>query len=87
MPLAWTASTFRSRPLPVPLSVESHMALFPRAPEAVYAIAVHRIHFSIFLTLRIHPLPTSPEKECVEKGPITWCTVAGGLWFLSGRRS
>src|SRR6266478_7003650 len=69
--VACNASTFQIATIAGPAIGGIVYALF-RGPEAVYAIAVIVSIFSIFLTLRIHPLPTSPEKERVEKGPITW---------------
>src|SRR4029077_6309022 len=56
-------------------------ALF-RGPGAVYAMAVSVSVLSIILTLRIHPLPISPEKALAEKEPITPRTVFAGFRFI-----
>ena len=56
-------------------------ALF-RGPEGVYAIAVAVSILSTMLTLRIRPLPTSPEKELAEREPTSLRTVLAGFRFI-----
>ena len=61
-------------------------ALF-RGPEGVYAIAVTVSILSVLLTLRIHPLPTSPEKEMAAERARQPAHRARGFPFHSQRRS
>ncbi len=60
--VAWNASTFQIATIAGPAIGGIVYALF-RGPEAVYATAVTVSIVSSILTLRIHPLHTSPAKE------------------------
>jgi MFS family permease len=79
--VAWTASTFQIATIAGPAIGGIAYALF-RGPEGVYAIAVVVSILSTILTLRIHPQPTSPEKELAEKEPVTLRTVLAGFRFI-----
>jgi len=79
--VAWNASTFQVATIAGPAIGGIAYALF-RGPHAVYAIAVTVSIVSTILTLRIHPLPTSPEKELAEKEPISLRTVLAGFRFI-----
>lgn len=79
--VAWNASTFQIATIAGPAIGGIAYALF-RGPEAVYAIAVTVSILSTIFTLRIHPLPTSPEKELAEKEPISLRTVLAGFRFI-----
>jgi MFS family permease len=79
--VAWNASTFQIATIAGPAIGGIAYALF-RGPEAVYAIAVTVSIVSTILTLRIHPQPTSPEKERAEKEPISLRTVLAGFRFI-----
>src|SRR5450756_1340273 len=87
--VAWNASTFQIATIAGPAIGGIAYALF-RGPEAVYAIAVTVSILSTILTLRIHPQPTSPEKELAErvaervteKEPVSLRTVLAGFRFI-----
>jgi len=79
--VAWNASTFQIATIAGPAIGGIAYALF-RGPEAVYGIAVIVSILSTILTLRIRPLPTSPEKQLVEKEPISLRTVLAGFHFI-----
>jgi MFS family permease len=87
--VAWNASTFQIATIAGPALGGIAYALF-RGPEAVYALAVTVSILSIVLTLRIHPLPASPEKEMAEtvtgKEPISLRTVLAGFRFIRERK-
>ena len=83
--VAWNASTYQIANIAGPAIGGIAYALF-RGPETVYAIAVAVSILSIVLTLRIHPLPTSPEKELVEKAPFSMRTVLAGLGFIREKK-
>src|SRR6202795_2770752 len=76
--VAWTASTFQIATIAGPAIGGIAYALF-RGPEGVYAIAVTVSILSTILTLRIHPQPTSAEKELADrvadKEPVSLRTV------------
>src|SRR6266853_1378800 len=79
--VAWNASTFQIATIAGPAIGGIAYALF-RGPEGVYAIAVTVSILSTILTLRIHPQPASPEKEVLEKEPVTLRTVLAGFRFI-----
>jgi MFS family permease len=87
--VAWNASTFQIATIAGPAIGGIAYALF-RGPEAVYAIAVSVSILATLFTLRIHPLPTSPEKEfaervaerVAEKEPVSLRTVLAGFRFI-----
>jgi MFS family permease len=79
--VAWNASTFQIATIAGPAVGGVAYALF-RGPDGVYAIAVAVSILSTIFTLRIHPLPASPEKEMVEKEPISLRTVLAGFRFI-----
>src|ERR1700674_980785 len=79
--VAWTASTFQIATIAGPAIGGIAYALF-RGPEGVYAIALAVSILSTILTLRIHPQPASPEKELLEKEPVTLRTVLAGFRFI-----
>jgi MFS family permease len=79
--VAWNASTFQIATIAGPAIGGIAYALF-RGPEGVYGIAVTVSILSTILTLRIHPQPTSPEKELAEKEPVTLRTVLAGFHFI-----
>jgi MFS family permease len=79
--VAWNASTFQVATIAGPAIGGVAYAAF-RGPEGVYAIAVAVSIVSIMLTLRIHPLPTSPEKESAAKEPVSLRTVFAGFRFI-----
>jgi MFS family permease len=83
--VAWNASTFQIATIAGPAIGGIAYALF-RGPEGVYAIAVTVSILSTILTLRIHPQPTSPEKELADrapdKEPVTLRTVLAGFRFI-----
>src|SRR5208282_5639275 len=72
--VAWNASTFQIATIAGPAIGGIAYALF-RGPQAVYAIAVTVSILSVILALRIHLLPTSPEKEIAQKEPVSLRTV------------
>jgi MFS family permease len=83
--VAWNASTFQIATIAGPAIGGIAYALF-RGPEAVYAIAVTVSILATLFTLRIRPLPTSPEKEfaerVAEKEPVSLRTVLAGFRFI-----
>ena len=91
--VAWNASTFQIATIAGPAIGGIAYALF-RGPQAVYAIAATVSIVSSILTLRIHPLPTSPAKELAErvsgrvsdrasdKEPISLRAVFAGFRFI-----
>jgi MFS family permease len=87
--VAWNASTFQIATIAGPAIGGIAYALF-RGPDAVYAIAVTVSIVSTILTLRIHPQPTSPEKELAErvadrvadKESVSLRTVLAGFRFI-----
>jgi len=95
--VAWNASTFQIATIAGPAIGGIVYALF-RGPEAVYATAVTVSIVSSILTLRIHPLHTSPAKELSDrksgqvsdqvsnqvsdKEPISLRTVFAGFRFI-----
>ncbi len=83
--VAWNASTFQVATIAGPAVGGIAYALF-RGPETVYATAVTVSAISILLTFRIHPISTSPEKERVEKEPISLRTVLAGFRFIGKKK-
>jgi MFS family permease len=79
--VAWNASTFQIANIAGPAIGGLAYALF-RGPDGVYAIAVVVSIVSTLLTLRIHPLTTSPEKQLAEKTATSLRTVLAGLRFI-----
>lgn len=83
--VAWNASTFQIATIAGPAIGGIAYALF-RGPDAVYALAVTVSIVSTILTLRIHPQPTSPEKELAvrvaEKESVSLRTVLAGFRFI-----
>jgi len=79
--VAWNASTFQVATIAGPAIGGIAYALF-RGPEAVYALAVTASILSTIFTLRIHLLPTSPEKELAEKESVSLRTVLAGFRFI-----
>ncbi len=79
--VAWNASTFQIATIAGPAIGGIAYALF-RGPGAVYAVAVTVSILSTLFTLRIHPLPTSLEKELAEKEPVSLRTVLAGFRFI-----
>jgi MFS family permease len=79
--VAWNASTFQVATIAGPAIGGIAYALF-RGPETVYATAFAVSVLSMVLTFRIHPLPTSPEKQRVEKEPVSLRTVLAGFGFI-----
>jgi MFS family permease len=83
--VAWNASTFQIATIAGPAIGGIAYALF-RGPEGVYAIAVAASIVAVILTLRIHLLPSSREKEgsgaVAEKEPISLRTVLAGFHFI-----
>src|SRR5271169_5992041 len=84
--VAWNASTFQIATIAGPAVGGIAYAAF-HGPEAVYAIAVVVSVLSTIFTLRIHPLPDSPEKamaqnEPVKREPVSLRTVLAGFRFI-----
>jgi MFS family permease len=79
--VAWNASTFQIATIAGPAIGGIAYALF-RGPEAVYILAVVVSILSTVLTLRIHPLPISREKELAEREPASLRTVLAGFRFI-----
>src|SRR5271157_3974003 len=79
--VAWNASTFQVATIAGPALGGIAYALF-RGPHAVYALAVSVSILSTIFTLRIHLLPTSPEKELAEKEPVSLRTLLAGFRFI-----
>src|ERR1700689_177134 len=78
--VAWNASIFQIATIAGPAIGGIAYALF-RGPEGVYAIAVAVSILSTMLTLRIHPLPSSPQKAA-GKEPVSMHTVLAGFRFI-----
>jgi MFS family permease len=79
--VAWNASTFQIATIAGPAIGGIAYALF-HGPHAVYAMAVAVSIASTILTLRIHPLATSPEKEGAEREPASLRTVLAGFRLI-----
>jgi MFS family permease len=82
--VAWNASTFQIATIAGPAAGGISYALF-HGPKAVYALALSVSILSIIMTLRIHPLPTSPEEPAevvAEKATISLRTVLAGFRFI-----
>jgi MFS family permease len=86
--VAWNASTYQIANISGPAIGGIAYAAFERflaagrGPQGVYAIAVTVSILSILLTFRIHPLPTSPGKEQLEREPTSLRTVLAGFRFI-----
>jgi MFS family permease len=87
--IAWNSSTFQIATIAGPAVGGIAYAAF-RGPDAVYAIAVAVSILSTILTLRIHPLPTTPEKELaggiIKRDPISLRTVLAGFHFIWNKK-
>jgi MFS family permease len=83
--VAWNASTFQVATIAGPAIGGIAYALF-RGPHAVYALAVSVSILSILLTFRIHPLPSSPPKNAIQKEPISLRTVLAGFRFIGEKK-
>jgi MFS family permease len=87
--IAWNSSTFQIATIAGPAIGGIAYALF-RGPDPVYAIAVAVSILSTSLTLRIRPLPTSPEQKLVGKiakrEPISLRTVLAGFHFIWNKK-
>jgi MFS family permease len=83
--VAWNASTFQIATIAGPAIGGIAYAVF-RGPDGVYAIAVAVSILSTALTLRIHPLPTSPERARTAKEPVTWRTAFVGFRFIGQKK-
>jgi MFS family permease len=88
--VAWNASTFQIATIAGPAIGGIAYALF-RGPQAVYAIALTVAILSTIFTLRLHPLPTSPQlalpgKDRAEKEPISLRTVLAGFRFIREKK-
>jgi MFS family permease len=87
--IAWNSSTFQIATIAGPAIGGIAYALF-RGPDAVYAIAVGVSILSALLTLRIHPLPNSPERELAgrmaKREPISLRTVLAGFHFIWNKK-
>ena len=81
--VAWNASTYQIANISGPALGGIAYALF-RGPHAVYALAVAVSILSVILTLRIHPLPTSPQKA--EREPISLRTILAGFSFIGEKK-
>jgi MFS family permease len=79
--VAWNASAFQIATIAGPDIGGIAYALF-RGPDAVYVLAVAVSILSTILTLRIHPLPISREKELTEREPKSLRTVLAGFRFI-----
>jgi len=82
--VAWNSSTFQIATIAGPAAGGIAYALF-HGPKAVYALAVIVSILSIIMTLRIHPLPASPEEPAevvAEKATISLRTVLAGFRFI-----
>jgi MFS family permease len=79
--VAWNASTFQIATIAGPAIGGVAYAVF-RGPQAVYAIAVAVSVLSTILTLRIHPLPVTSQKQFAEREPISLRTVLAGFHFI-----
>ena len=83
--VAWNASIFQIATIAGPAIGGIAYALF-RGPEGVYAMAVAVSILSTLLTLRIHPLPSSPKKLLAEKEPISLRTALAGFRFIWAKK-
>ncbi|MGA7078681.1 MAG: MFS transporter [Terriglobales bacterium] len=83
--VAWNASTGQVANIAGPAIGGIAYALF-RGPQGVYAIALTISILSVLLTLRIHLLPTSPEKEMGQKEPVSLRTVLAGFRFIHKKK-
>jgi MFS family permease len=87
--IAWNSSTFQIATIAGPAIGGIAYALF-RGPDAVYAIAVTVSILSTSLTLRIRPLPTSPEQKLagrtLKREPISLRTVLAGFHFIWNKK-
>jgi len=87
--IAWNSSTFQIATIAGPAIGGIAYALL-RGPDAVYAIAVGVSILSALLTLRIHPLPNSPERELAgrmaKREPISLRTVLAGFHFIWNKK-
>jgi MFS family permease len=79
--VAWNASCFQIATIAGPAIGGIAYALF-RGPEGVYALAVAVSIVSGILTLRIHPLPVSPQKAFIKKEPVSLHTALAGFRFI-----
>ncbi len=84
--IAWNSSTFQVASIAGPAVGGIAYAAF-RGPEGVYAIAVAVSIISVLATVRIHPLPASPqEKDAANKTagkePVSIRTVLAGFRFI-----
>jgi MFS family permease len=79
--VAWNASTFQIATIAGPAIGGIAYALF-RGPDAVYALALVVCIVSTLLTLRIHPLALSRERELTGREPISLRTVFAGFHFI-----
>jgi MFS family permease len=83
--VAWNASTFQIATIAGPAIGGIAYALL-RGPDGVYAIALGVSILSTILTLRIHPLFASPEKEVVRREPTSLRTVLAGFRFIGQKK-
>ena len=78
--VAWNASSFQIATIAGPAVGGIAYAIF-RGPDAVYVIAVAVSILSTLLTLRIHPLASSPGKAPARE-PASLRTVFAGFHFI-----
>ncbi len=83
--VAWNASTFQMATIAGPAVGGIAYALF-HGPEAVYALAVIVSIISTILTVRIHPIPTSPGMDLSEREPTSLRTVLAGFGFIWAKK-
>jgi MFS family permease len=86
--VAWNASTFQIATIAGPAAGGIAYALF-HGPKAVYALSLSVSILSIMMTLRIHPLPASPEEPAevvAEKATISLRTVLAGFRFIFAKK-
>ncbi|MGA7560667.1 MAG: MFS transporter [Terriglobales bacterium] len=83
--VAWNASTGQVANIAGPAIGGIAYALF-RGPQGVYAIALTISILSVLLTLRIHLLPTSLEREMAQKEPVSLRTVLAGFRFIHKKK-
>ena len=87
--IAWNSSTFQIATIAGPAIGGIAYALF-HGPDAVYGIAIAVSIVSTICTLRIHPLPASPEKEragiATRREPISLRTVLAGFRFIGEKK-
>jgi MFS family permease len=79
--VAWNASAFQMATIAGPAAGGIAYAFF-RGPNAVYALAVAVSVLSAILTLRIHPLAITREKEIAGREPASLRTVLAGFNFI-----